>query len=59
MTISENKKRKTDSGHVLGPNIEINVGSDIENFDTMGQENDNRSKNVFGAGAVEWARLSS
>lgn len=58
VTIMENKKRRTDSGHVIGPNTELDVDSEGEEWENMDQESEGGSKNVNGAGSEDRARLA-
>lgn len=56
--ILENKKRRTDSGHGIGPNTELDGDSDGEEWENMDQESGDGPKNVNGAGSEDRARLA-
>ncbi|KAL8096524.1 hypothetical protein AgCh_037471 [Apium graveolens] len=57
VTILENKKRRTDTGHVMGLNTELDVDSEEEDCENMDQETENGPKNVTVAGSESRARL--
>lgn len=56
--IIENKKRRTDQGQPISPNTEIDMDSEEEDYDNMDQEGIDGSKNVYGAGSEDRARLA-
>lgn len=56
--ILENKKRRTESGQVVGLNTELAVDSDDEEIIGMEQDGATVSKNVQEAGSAERARLA-
>lgn len=58
ITILENKKRRTNSGHVIGPSTELDVDSEGEEWENRDQESEGGPKNVNGAGSGDRARLA-
>lgn len=58
ITILENKKRRTNSGHVIGPNTKLDVDSEGEEWENMDQESEGGPKNVNEAGFEDRARLA-